>query len=342
MSRKRAYYAVTGENFAGIFSPYAEAKRHTRGIRNVVIRSFLSQEAAEYYLRTGKIYQYYVVRRGRVCGIFAHYDDFRQQVYQYSGAIFDKFDWLPFAKSYYDAAELTDDTTAYAPPPEKLVKILDSDFPVHPNAGKIVPAPAPPKPPKKKTTGWNWEKLDLPRLYEERFQYLDSAPQDVDIEIYTDGSAFKNWYGWAYVVFWQEHIIYEASGGGRVKDSKHAALIGEIEAVRNAIIWAEMNRFHEARIVSDSQSVLNILTRQYQPKPHSVLWLFYTWLYERPLKQVEHFAFVKGHAGTLGNMLADYFAEIGRLKIQNKRSPLLELHNLAIANAKLKIIVDDE
>ena len=316
MAKKGLYYAVTGSEHSGVFASYGEAQKCMRGQANAVVRKFMTREAVEFYLRTGKTLQFYVVKRGHNCGIFANYNDFAKQVYKYPGAVFQEFDWLPFAKLYYDLPDSSRVLTKKGGEKDGLLKgaeIVDDSRALKHAKGK-----------------WKeeneWHPSDIPGLFERLFLYVTELPQNSDIVIYTDGSANKRWYGWAYVAFWEERVIYAASGGGYSPDKRWAPMIAEMEAVKNAVLWAEMNRFRSAVIATDSQSVIEALESEKPIKGKTYLTDFLDWMHGRPLKNVEQFQFVKGHAGTLGNVMADYFAGVARRSVQPKKMTAQEQH----------------
>ena len=305
MAKKGKYYAVVGKEKSGVFKTLNDAKNFMNSQKKASIRKFLSMEAAKYFIRTGRAFNFYVVREGRGRGIFSNFEDCARQVYQFRGSVFRRFDWLPFATSYYDLPDGAD-AEVEKEDGEKSPDDPLGDMEI--GAEEIVvPSMKPPL---------EWSKSNLPEIYRRMFLYVNDIPQDSKVEIYTDGSAAGRWYGWAYVAFWNGCIVYDASGGGYAPEKNKASLIAETEAVKNAVLWAEMNRLHEAVIISDFQGVVNALNWQKMLKQKSCLHDFIEWMRMRPVKTVRRFKFVKGHAGTLGNMMADYFASVARMKFQ--------------------------
>jgi viroplasmin and RNaseH domain-containing protein len=134
---------------------------------------------------------------------------------------------------------------------------------------------------------------------------INFADEDIDYEVYTDGSYVNGNYAWAYAFVKNDQIVYEDSGIG--KNPEAAAMrnvTGEIAAVLYAVKRAAGLKAR-IRINHDYAGIACWVNGQWQTKN------VYTELYVKLMKQYEGFYVfrkVQAHSGDKYNEYVDKLA----------------------------------
>jgi len=140
---------------------------------------------------------------------------------------------------------------------------------------------------------------------QEKLADINFADEDIDYEVYTDGSYVNGNYAWAYVFIKNDQIVYEDSGIG--KNPEAAAMrnvTGEIAAVLYAVKRAAGLKAR-IRINHDYAGIACWVNGQWQTKN------VYTELYVKLMKQYEGFYVfrkVQAHSGDKYNEYVDKLA----------------------------------
>ena len=140
---------------------------------------------------------------------------------------------------------------------------------------------------------------------QEQLADINFADEDIDYEVYTDGSYVNGNYAWAYVFVKNDQIVYEDSGIG--KNPEAAAMrnvTGEIAAVLYAVKRAAGLKAR-IRINHDYAGIACWVNGQWQTKN------VYTELYVKLMKQYEGFYVfrkVQAHSGDKYNEYVDKLA----------------------------------
>lgn len=136
---------------------------------------------------------------------------------------------------------------------------------------------------------------------------LDENLKDTKFHIYVDGSYSDKKYGWGFAVYQGNQLVYQACGRGENETAaKLHNVAGELEAVEQAVLWAEQNDISPVRIFHDYTGIAEWAEGRW--KTNNEITQSYAAFMQKRLSWVV-FQKVSGHTGVTGNELADQLAK---------------------------------
>ncbi len=127
------------------------------------------------------------------------------------------------------------------------------------------------------------------------------------VDVFVDGSYFKNRYSWAFAAYQQGKVLFSASGVG--EDAEAAQMnnvAGELAGAVKAIEWAEQNNIKPITLHHDYMGIAAWAEGAWQAK--NKFTLSYAKFVSARLNWIR-FNKVAGHTGVAGNELVDKLAK---------------------------------
>lgn len=130
---------------------------------------------------------------------------------------------------------------------------------------------------------------------------------ELAIDIFVDGSYYKNQYSWAFAVYQGGKVLFADSGVGEDEEAARMNNVaGELAATVKAIKWAEANAIKPVMIHHDYMGIAAWAEGSWQAKNK------FTQAYVKfifPRSSWIRFAKVEGHTGIAGNEFVDKLAK---------------------------------
>lgn len=155
-------------------------------------------------------------------------------------------------------------------------------------------------------------------LGQEKKQHADGSEKTAQREdayhIYVDGSYFNQQYSWGFAVYYQDALVFTKNGvGTSAEAAKLHNVAGELEAVKEAVCWAETEKLPAVIIFHDYIGISEWAENRW--KTNNAVTLAYKEFMQPYLGWVS-FQKVSGHTGVEGNELADQLARSALEKLQ--------------------------
>ncbi len=152
-----------------------------------------------------------------------------------------------------------------------------------------------------------YKKFPTRQAAEDFLNIGQEKPQTDDYFAYVDGSYHEGRYSWAFAIYHHGKCIAEKKGVGQsVSAAKMRNVAGEIEAAREAVLWAEQEKIEKLAICHDYEGVSSWaqgLWKANLPETKA----YAAFMKERLFRL--YFVKVKGHSGVAENEHVDKLAK---------------------------------